>query len=379
MHALLSASGANRWLNCPPSARLEENVKEKESPYAAEGTAAHELAEIQLKKDLKMITHKAYQDRYKHLNQTGFMDQEMVDFIEDYKTAILERLNDGTKILLEERVDFSKYVKEGFGTSDVILIDDELIEVIDLKYGKGVPVSAENNPQMRLYALGALEMFEPLYDFKKVKYTIIQPRLDNTSSEELEVDSLKEWGEKQVKPIADMAFEGKGNFNAGDHCQFCKVKATCKARADKNLELAKYDFEDPKLLTLDQISDILSKATELKNWVTDIESYALDQAENHGVKLPGFKLVEGRSNRKISEAVIDTLKKAGYSDDEIFEKKMLGITKLEKLIGKKKLSDLAGDFISKPPGKPTLVPESDKRPEINSAEKAKQDFKKEEL
>jgi len=278
---------------------------------------------------------------------------------------VLERITEGATVLLEQRLDFSPWVPEGFGTGDAVIITDNRLEIVDLKYGKGVPVSAECNPQLRLYALGAINEFGMLYDFKTVRTTIVQPRLDNISSEELAVEELLQWGET-VKPIAWQAFTGKGDFHAGDHCRFCRARYTCRARAEANLELAKYDFQEPEALTVEEIGEILYKAEELQQWVKDIKEYALIQAYQHGVKFPGWKVVEGRSVRKITdeEAVAERLRREGY---EPYKQVLYTLTEFEKMIGKKRFNEIAGDLIEKPAGKPTLVPESDKRPEIPSA------------
>ena len=378
-HALLSASGASRWMACPPSARAEAALPDQTSSYAAEGTTAHRLAEIDLLKHMGRITGKDYNLARADVELNEHFNAEMSDYMEEYTDAVVERINAAgrAEVLLEEKLDYSMYVKEGYGTGDVVLIYDGTVEVIDLKYGKGVRVDAEENPQMRLYGLGALEAYDMLYNIETVKMTVMQPRLNHTSTEELTADELRVWADEVVRPAAEKAFAGEGEFKAGDHCKFCKLKATCRARAAANLELAKYDFAEGPELSADEISDILEKAENLKNWVTDVQSYALDQAENHNVKYPGYKLVEGRSNRKYldDEKVAATLTAQGY--EEIYEKKLLGITKLEKAIGKKTVSEVLADLIIKPPGKPALVPLSDKRPEMNSVENAVRDFEEE--
>lgn len=352
-HAILSASGAHRWMNCTPSARLEQPFPDEESPYAAEGTEAHQLAEDWL----------AYHLERRPEPPQG--PQEMKDYVETYVNAVLERITKGAAVLLEQRLDFSPWVPEGFGTGDAVIISDRRIEIVDLKYGKGVPVSAEDNPQLRLYALGAVHEFGMLYDFNTVRMTIIQPRLDNISSEELAVDALLQWGET-IKPLAWKAFNGKGEFKAGDHCRFCKARYTCRARAEANLEMAKYDFRDPPTLSEEEIADILKQAEDLQKWAKDIKDYALKQAYHHGIKFPGWKLVEGRSIRKITDetAVAERLQREGVTP---FKQVLLGITELEKQMGKKRLLELIGDLIEKPAGKPTLAPDTDKRPEIPSA------------
>ena len=382
-HAFLSASGAYRWLNCTPSAKLEQEMPEEHSEYAAEGSFAHKLAELHLSRYLDLVLVKDHRKRYKELKENQFYSQELEDHVKTYVDYCIEKINTArakTKdavILLEQKVDFSPWVPNGFGTGDLIVIAAGTLEIVDLKFGKGVPVSAEDNPQMRLYGLGALNQYDCLYDIRTVAMTIMQPRLDSVSTEELAADVLVAWGDEDVKPRAQLAYKGEGEPVAGDHCRFCKVKAVCRARAELNLEMAKYDFQDPPLLSHDEIADILFKAEELRAWASDVQAYALDQAENHGVKFPGWKLVEGRSNRKYldDEKVAETLTAAGYEEDRLFIKSLLGITAMEKFIGKKKFAELLKELVVKPAGKPTLVPESDKRPEINSAAAAAEDFK----
>ncbi|MTI95409.1 MAG: DUF2800 domain-containing protein [Firmicutes bacterium] len=382
-HALLSASGSARWLACPPSAKLEEQFPDAQSEYAAEGTFAHELAELLLSRAVANTTKPSvYKTKLLALQKHEFYSQEMQDYIQQYVDQVSEifmaakvRCCD-TVALLEQRLDYSNWVPDGFGTGDVVIIADNTVEIIDLKYGKGVPVSAENNSQMRLYGLGAYAAYSILYDIQTVRMTIIQPRLDNISTEELSVDKLLAWATDYVAPKAKLAASGKGEFVAGDHCRFCKAKATCRARVKANLELAKHEFRKPPLLDVPEIAEILTQAEQLQKWASDIQAYALEQAEKHGVKFPGYKLVEGRSNRKYADeaAVATKLSAEGYTEDQIFQKKLLGITAMEKLLGKKEFGLQLGDLVIKPPGKPTLVPESDGRPELNSAEAAKADF-----
>ena len=381
-HALLSASGASRWIACPPSARKEAQKQDEQSTYAAEGTTAHELAEVELAQKLKLIDKKKYLLQRSDIEMNEYFCPEMHDYMEDYVAAVLERYeaakaeDPGAIICLEERLDFSPWVTEGFGTGDVVMVYGSTVEVIDLKYGKGVPVSAENNAQLMLYGLGAYNAYDMLYGLDKVVMTIMQPRLDSISTFEIDVADLLQWAETIVKPAAELAWKGEGEFCAGDHCKFCKIRATCRARAEANMALAKHDFADADELDPEELADILHKAGELQAWVSDIQSYALDQAENHGVKFPGWKLVEGRSNRKYTDddAVAGTLMAAGYDEDKIYEKKLLGITKLEKEVGKKTVKELLSDLIVKPPGKLTLAPLDDKRPEVSSAEAAAADF-----
>jgi len=264
---------------------------------------------------------------------------------------------------IEQRLNFSEWVPEGFGTGDFVIIADGVMEICDLKYGKGVPVSAIGNKQMRLYALGAIAEFSFLYDIEKVRMTIIQPRLDSISTDEISADELLKWAEEELKPTAELAFKGEGEFCAGDHCKFCRAKAVCKARADKNMELAKYDFEDPKTLDNNDIAFILARADELISWAKDVQEFALEQALQ-GEEFDGFKVVEGRSNRKYTSEnqVAEILINHGFQENMIYTKKLDGISKIESAIGKKEVQRLLGDYIIKPPGKPTLVPVSDKRP-----------------
>jgi len=381
-HARLSASGSKRWLSCTPSAALEDNFPDTTSEFAREGTAAHELSELYLQLHIEQITKAAFNRRLgKFKKENEFYTQEMDDFVNSYVDFVIERINEAQALssdaitLLEQRLDFSEWVPDGFGTGDVVIISDGIMEIIDLKYGKGVPVSAEENTQMRLYALGALNQFGMLYDVEKIVMTIVQPRLDSISSDEMDAEALFDWAEDYVKPKAEMAMNGEGEFVAGDHCRFCKAKAVCRERAEENLKMAKYDFQEPKLLTIEEIAEILVKAEELQKWAKDVSEYALDQAENHHVKFPGWKLVEGRSNRKYTdeEAIREKLAK-NYEPDAFLKTSLFTLTNLEKSIGKKQVENLIGEFIIKPSGKPTLVAESDKRPEINSTASAVADF-----
>lgn len=383
-HAVLSASGASRWMACTPSAMLEKDIPDKSSEYAKEGTAAHELSEIYLLYEIGEIAKATRTRRInKFKKENEYFNQEMQESVEKYVDIVVEKIyeakarSDDAVVLLEQRLDFSEWVPKGFGTGDVVIISDGLLEVIDLKYGKGVPVSAENNPQLRLYGLGALSQFDILYDIDTVSMTIVQPRLDSVSTETLEASKLVLWAENEVKPKAEQAWKGKGEFVPGEHCRFCKIRSTCRARAEENLKLAEKDFADPAELSVEEIGDILFKAEELQKWVKDIEKYALDQAVNHEVDFPGWKVVEGRANRRYQDKdkIAETLLQHDYSEDEIYRPRdIITITAMEKLLGRSKFNELLGDYVIKPPGKPTLVPESDKRPPINSAESAKADF-----
>lgn len=383
-HAILSPSSSHRWLACPPSAHLELKFPDEGSQYATEGTFAHALAELRLSRAVaNTCKPSTFKKKLAEMQKNPLYCTEMEESIDLYVTQVSERFMTSvesckdTLVLLEQKLDFSQWVPGGFGTGDVVIIGDGIIEVIDLKYGKGVPVSAKDNPQTRLYGLGAIATYEMLYDFSRVRMTIIQPRLDSISDEELTVEELLAWAEEYVKPRAAQAAVGEGEFCAGEHCRFCKAKATCRARADENLKLMQFEFQQPPLLSIEEIADILSKAEELQKWAKDVQTYALDQAVNHKTKFPGWKLVEGRSNRQYidKDAVAKALKTAGYSEEDIYApKELLGITAIEKVTGKDIFNRLLSELIVKPPGKPTLVPESDKRPEIQSVDSAKADF-----
>ena len=376
-HALLSASSAERWLNCTPSARITEYMPETTSEYAAEGRLAHALGELELSYQLKEITKRTYDRRLKDIRKHELYSEEMPDYIEIYTNYVFEKLAEAQShtpdalIFLEQRLDFSRWVPDGFGTGDCIIIADDLMEVIDLKYGKGVEVSAEDNPQMKLYALGALEAFGWIYNIQHVRMTIMQPRIDNISTWEISAEKLLAWADTELKQKAQAAWEGAGECVAGDWCRFCKAKATCKARADAALAVAEqYHYQGPHLMSVEDVAEILHKAEELQAWAKDVQDFALEQARDHNVRYPGWKLVEGRSNRKYSDEteVANVLKAEGLTEEEIFNKKVKGITEMEKQLGKKRFQTLLTKLIIKPPGKPTLVVESDKRPEINSVE-----------
>jgi hypothetical protein len=302
----------------------------------------------------------------------------MADCASSYAAYILELVEVAKQtcadpvVLVEQRVDFSRWVESGFGTADCIIIADGILQVCDYKHGMGILVSAEKNPQMQCYALGALELFDGIYDLDTVRMIIYQPRRDNVSTYELSKDELYRWADEVLKPTADLAFAGDGNFLCGEWCQFCKAKYDCRARADANLELARFDFKLPPLLTDEEVEEILSRIDDLIGWATDIKDYALQQAMS-GREWIGWKLVEGRSNRKYTNetAVADTVSDAGFDP---YEHKVLGITAMQKLLGKSRFDELLSVYIEKPQGKPTLVPESDKRPVMNTA---KNDFMEE--
>lgn len=370
-HALLSASSSHRWLNCPPSARLCEQYEDKGSDYAAEGTEAHALGEYKLKTALGIKA----KDPTPALTR---FSEEMDECANSYAAYILELVETAKQtcadpvVLIEQRLDFSKYVEEGFGTGDCVIIADGTLHIVDYKHGKGVLVEAADNPQMKLYALGALELFDGIYDIDKVSMTIYQPRRDNISTHTVFKESLYQWAEEVLKPTAEIAYAGKGEYNCGEWCQFCKAKYECRKRAERNMELAKLEFSRPPLLEDDEIESILGKIDDLISWASDIKDYAL-QAALGGKPWQGWKVVEGKSNRKYvnEDAVAKAVTTAGYDP---YYTSVMGITAMEKTLGKAKFAELLGGLVEKPQGKPTLVPEGDKRPAINTA---KNDFMEE--
>ena len=374
IHSPLSPSSAFRWIKCTPSAKLNAALPDSTSEYALQGTAAHTLCEYKLQK----LLGKDAKDPTENLT---YFDAEMADCTDSYQQYVSEQIEKAKQfckdpiVLVEQKLDFSKWVPQGFGTGDCVIVADNVLTVIDFKYGVGVLVEAEQNPQMMCYALGALALFDSIYDIENVVMTIFQPRRDNISTYELSKKELLQWADEILSPAAQLAAKGEGEFKAGKHCRFCKVKATCRKRAEYNLELARYDFEMPANLEDTEIEVILSKADELAAWCSDIKEYAFQQALN-GKQWNGWKLVEGRSVRKYinEDAVAETVKNAGYDP---YEHKVLGITAMTRMLGKAKFENLLSSFIEKPTGKPALVPKSDKRPSIDKAVQAADDFKEE--
>lgn len=376
-HALLSASGAKRWLSCPPSARLELNYEDKSSEYAEEGTLAHAVAEAMLGAELKELGYLSEYDEPEDIPEEA--PDDMIDIIKDYCDEVITHIASMTDpcVMLEQRFSYGEYVPEGFGTGDVVAVSDGTVQVIDLKYGKGEPVSANENPQLMLYGLGAYLKFNDLYDIKTVKMTIMQPRLDSISTYELASDELLNWAENTVKPIAEMAYRGEGEFKAGDHCRFCKARYECRVRAEENLKMAQYEFAPPPTLEPDEIAEILSKAEELEKWSKEIREYALEQARDNNVIYKGWKLVEGRSVRKFTDEknAKNALKAHGLKPSEYQVTKLKGITELTKLLGAKGFDEILGSYVIKPPGSPVLVKDTDKRPPLMRS--AEDDFKQE--
>lgn len=362
-HALLSASSSHRWLNCPPSARLCENYDDKGSDFAAEGTDAHALCEYKLKTALGIKADDPANDLSRY-------DAEMEDCANGYAAFVLELIEEAKKhcadpvVLIEQRLDYSKYVEEGFGTGDCGIIADGTLHIVDYKHGRGVLVEAEDNSQMKLYALGALELFDCIYDISSVSMTIYQPRRSNVSTYTVPKDDLYDWAENVLTPAAELAFSGGGEYRCGEWCQFCKAKADCRKRAEANMGLAAFEFRQPPLLTDDEVEEILGKLDELTSWANDIRDYAL-RAAISGKKWNGYKLVEGRSNRKYTDedAVIAAVKEAGFDP---YEHKLLGVTAMTSLLGRKQFNEILGSYVTKPQGKPAFAPESDKRPEMTT-------------
>ena len=365
-HALLSASSSHRWLACPPSARLNEREPDTTSEAAKEGTIAHACAEQKLRNFLA-------KSRKKVKCKDGEMD-ECTNGYRDYVVEIYQLERKKTKdalLMIEQKLDFSQWVPEGFGTADAVVIGDNTLHVIDFKYGKGVPVSAEDNPQLKLYGAGAMARYELLYGFEKVKVHIYQPRIDMITEAEYTIDELRQWAECVAAPRAQLAYLGAGNLCAGEHCKFCKVKARCIAQRDLMQELEERNAKlDAMLLTDDEIADVLPRVDGVAEWIKEVKEYALQQALE-GTKYQGYKVVEGTSRRKIVDegGLAKTLMTEGYQEDAIYKPKELQtITTLEKLVGKKNFAELSKGYVEKPQGKPTLVPESDKRPEWNAVE-----------
>lgn len=383
-HALLSPSASHRWLNCTPSAMLESYEPSSYSPYAAEGTEAHALAELKLSYILEKISVEEYETRFENFRLTSqFYNAEMNEYVNDYVNEVMTIVKEDNKgidckVFLEEYVKFEDIVPNGGGTSDVVIVGDNFIHIIDLKYGKGVPVSAIGNPQLRLYALGAVKSHLREVTVNEVRMTIVQPRLRDITTDFMSVKDLNEWAINFVKPRAQLAIEGQGELCSGEWCKFCKCKAKCKKLADDQLAVAQREFEDvvvennilePKNMSPDMLARILMIAPKFIDWFNDVQKYAMQAAINEDLKIPGYKLVEGRSVRQIfdTESVKEKLKTSGFPEEDYLKpQELLGITALEKNVGKKLFNDLCGQYIVKPVGKPVLVPESDKREALDS-------------
>lgn len=384
-HALLSASGAGRWLNCTPSAKLEDEYGEKKSSvYAEEGTLAHELSELYLRKDvLATVNEQDFDARLEEIMANNLFSEEMLKVVPiytDYCSAQLAEAKTANPLAvmeIEQKLDLTEYVPESFGTADCVIINNDLMEVIDLKYGKGVPVYADWNKQLMLYALGALRKYDTMYDISEVRVTIVQPRINNISSWQISVAELHKWAEEELKPKAELAFEGKGELNAGDWCRFCAVRNQCRKLYEQQLEIAKHEFATPELLTDDEIADIVMRTPKLIEWANSVAEYAQVKALNENKQWPGLKLVEGISRRKWldEDKAVNAIfaRCPELSEDEIFNTKLKPITSIEKLLGKSRFAEVLADVVIKPQGKPTLVPLEDKRPAMGYSQ-AQMDF-----
>ena len=375
-HAFLAASASERWLHCPPSAKLCAQEDDQGSEYARQGSDAHALCEHLLLKALGRETRDPTED-------LTYYDAEMQEAAEAYAAFVMEQVAEAKTvchdplICVEQTVDFSKWVQHGFGTADALIVADDTLYITDMKYGVGCLVTADGedgtgNSQLKCYALGAIDTFGDLYDINRIRLSIFQPRRDNVDTFELTKADLLQWADDVLAPIAKLAYEGQGEFEAGNHCQFCRVKATCRKRAEYAMELAKYEFADAPTLDENEIAEILPQIDTLVSWAENIKSYALNQALS-GVRYPGFKLVAGRSNRKYADeaAVARVVSEAGYDP---YDKKLVGITEMTKRLGKKRFEELLNGLLIKPEGKPVLVPATDTRPELNNA---KNDFMEE--
>lgn len=401
LHAILGASSAKRWLTCTPSARLGERLTSRfgseSSPYAQEGTKAHALAEIKVRKAFYAadgMTTTVYsrmsqeeRDAYTGINafrydalraELGDIPADMEHATDAYCDVVMEKYlsakdqDASTRLLLEQRLDYSRWVPSGFGTGDCVIVSDSLLEIADLKYGLGIPVDAVDNPQLRLYGLGAIAKFGQLYDFPAVRMTIIQPRLESVSEETLGRVELLDWAEAEVREKAQQAWKGIGDFVPGDHCRFCPAKAVCSARVSEALKLFRYGFETPGLIPDEQIPGILETLDVAEAWIKDFRSYAEKQALN-GQKFPGWKLVRGKKpNRRWAdpEEVRAQLLRAGYAPGQIETTSLKPVGEIEKTIGAKAFRALVGGLVAQGEGRLTLVPESDKRLEYASADAA---------
>ena len=384
-HALLSASGAGRWLNCTPSAKLEDEYGEKQSSvYAAEGTVAHELSELYIMRDiLGNIAEEDFDARLEEIMANDLFNEEMLEVIPVYTDYCASQLaeakttNQLACMDIEQKLDLTEYVPESFGTADCVIINDDLMEVIDLKYGKGVAVYADWNKQLMLYGLGALRKYDTMYDITEIRLTIVQPRINNISSWQISAEELRRWAEEELRPRAELAFEGKGELSAGDWCRFCAVRNRCRKLYEQQLEIAKHEFADPELLTDEEIANIVRRTPKLIEWANSIAEYAQTKAITENKTWPGLKLVEGLSRRKwldedkASNAIFARCPE--LSEDEIFNMKLKPITSIEKLVGKKRFEEILSDVVIKPQGKPTLVPLEDKRPAMGYGQ-AQRDF-----
>lgn len=397
VHALLSASSSKQWLHCPPSVRLQEAFPNESSVYAEEGTFAHEVCEYKVRKYLHERVKRPQSEEY----YTEEIDQ-ITDVYAEFVITVIEQMRSNgcdPLVLVEERVDYSHIAPSGFGTADMLIIGrDEngkgLLHVIDFKTGQGVFVDCNHNSQMMLYALGGLAAYGYIYEIETVRMTIVQPRLDNISTFECTRKELEDWGES-IRPIAKMAYEGKGEQNPGDWCRFCRAKPVCRACADEALALCREEFLDldagafteeaeetdmtapyeadtgtavfkqPGLIPIAELAEILPTLNRISVWIESVFAFVSSEAINHGIPIPGYKVVEGRSKRVFTDtkAVVDTAVQNGYTD--LYKQQLITLTEFEKMMGKKRFAELLGEYVAKPPGKLALVPESDPRPAVD--------------
>jgi hypothetical protein len=366
-HAILSASGSKRWLSCTPSARLEATLPEQKKAegsfdHSAEGTMAHTLAELKLKLQFNQIGQEEYESDYKKIQESPFFNEEFEEYVNNYVVYTRSQIGDGDKPLFEQKVDFSDWIPDGFGTADVVILSKHSIRVIDLKFGRGIPVMAQDNSQLRLYALGAYSKFKEEYpDIKEVSYTIVQPRLDSISTDGTTIQKLIDWANYFVKPKAKKAWTGTGEFVAGDWCQFCRAKATCKARSDFVNEIAALDFRPAPLLNDDEVRLVFSKVAQLKTYANDIEAYVTQKAIEENVVPIGYKLVIPKGHRKIADfALAETvLVEHGFKKDDLYEKpKPKSVPQIEKLGKKGQIIGILGSLVERPDSAPKLVPDN---------------------
>lgn len=379
-HSLLSASGSSKWMNCTPSARKEEHIPNVSSPYAQEGTLAHELAEIELKKHFKHLSVEDYKKRLAIIEEDEHYSDDMPEFVDSYVAYCIEQVNHyksicaSVEISIEEKIDLTKYIPEGFGANDFVIIADNFIEVIDLKYGRGVSVSAVDNSQLKLYGLGSVYKHRLSYNMKEIKLTVVQPRTFSVSSFVIDVDELERWADTEVVSKAKIAYAGEGELKTGDWCKFCRFKPKCRAVYNDNQKLMKKDFGDPDELTEAEIREVFDKADQITSWVNSVNAYVLDKLLK---KQPfeGYKLVNGRSIRKFKEPVhvAKALTDNGFKEEDFMSQpKLLGITAIEKLVGKKDFETKFSELVAKTEPKPTIAPISDKRDSFFSS--AENDF-----
>ncbi|MFH5182909.1 DUF2800 domain-containing protein [Paenibacillus sp. TAB 01] len=383
-HAKLSASGAERWMACTGSPQFEEGFENEETDYAKEGTLAHEISEILLRKELGLIDKRKINSLLKAKQKSELYSADMLDYVGGYVDYVMERVNSAKAVtpdavvMLEQRLDFSEWVPDGFGTGDVVIVYEGTVEVIDLKYGQGVKKDAPDNPQLKLYGLGALNMYDILYDIKRVRMTIVQPRLDHISTDELTAFDLYDWAESTVRVLAEAADSGNGEYIPGKHCQFCRGRAACATRAASMIEAAtEFDYQDPNRLTVEDTAKLLGIIDDIKKWCDQVGAYAYKQATMNGIRYPGYKLVSGKSSRKFTNigTVKEILLGEGYEPEDILKpEELISLTDIEKKLKKKRFEALLGGCIERSEGKPALVPESDKRKELNTGDSARDDF-----